>query len=92
VRYEARRTTEAERDALADAVADARARAEAIARAAGGALGELLDVSTQPRGSGAEYAAAARARSAYALTEITAREIEVRQYVSARWRFLPARR
>jgi uncharacterized protein len=92
VRYEARRTTEAERDALADAVADARARAEAIARAAGGSLGELVDVSTQPRGGGFESGIAARMRAGYGPTEITPREIEVRQYVSARWRFVPARR
>jgi uncharacterized protein len=95
VRYEARRTADAEREALADAVADARSRAEAVARAAGGSLGDLVDVSTQPtRGVSAEYsfAAAARMRSGGDPTIITSGEIEVRQYVTARWRFVPARR
>jgi len=96
VRYEARRTAEAEREALADAVADARARAEAIARAAGGSLGDLMEISTQPiRGFGAEYAiptSGARMRGAPIPTTITSGEIEVRQYVAARWRFAPGRR
>jgi uncharacterized protein YggE len=93
VRYEARRTDEAEREALADAVADARSRAEAIARAAGGSLGELVDISTQPtRGVDVSYAAAARMRGMPESTTITPRELEVRQFVTARWRFVPARR
>jgi uncharacterized protein len=95
VRYEARRTTDAEREALADAVADARSRAEAIARAAGGSLGDLIDVSTSPRGAGVEYAAAARSASIRMggdPTMITSGEIEVRQYVTTRWRFVPGRR
>jgi uncharacterized protein len=95
VRYEARRTDEAEREALADAVADARARAEAIARAAGGSLGDLIEISTQPtRGAQMDYAyaTAARMRAGAGPTTITPREIEVRQYVSARWRFVSGRR
>jgi uncharacterized protein YggE len=95
VHYEARRTDDAEREALADAVADARSRAEAIARAAGGSLGELLEVSTAPRGAGVEFATMARMRGAPAYagpTPITPREIEVRQYVTARWRLVAGRR
>ena len=95
VRHEARRTDEAEREALADAVADARSRAEAIARAAGGSLGDLIEISTQPtRGVSSDlaYATAARMRAGAGPTTITSSEIEVRQYVSARWRFVPARR
>jgi uncharacterized protein YggE len=95
VRYEARRTDEAEREALADAVADARARADAIARAAGGSLGDLIEISTQPmRGipSDLSYAAAARMRAGPGPTTITSSDIEVRQYVTARWRFVSGRR
>ncbi|MFN2567571.1 MAG: SIMPL domain-containing protein [Gemmatimonadaceae bacterium] len=95
VRYEARRTDEAEREALADAVADARARAEALARAAGGSLGELLELSTQAlRGmTERDFAIATSARMRGGPpTEITPREIEVRQFVMARWRFVPGRR
>jgi uncharacterized protein YggE len=95
VHYEARRTAEAEREALADAVADARARAEAIARAAGGSLGDLIEISTQlTRGVSPDYAyaAAARMRGGPIPTTITSGEIEVRQYVTASWRFAPGRR
>ena len=97
VRHEARRTTEAEREALAEALADARGRAEAVARAAGGSLGELLQVITQGsagipmetsfsgqmmmRGAGAT-------RMRAEPTSVTAGEIEVRQFVTARWRFV----
>jgi uncharacterized protein YggE len=95
VRYEARRTDEAEREALADAVADARARAEAIARAAGGSLGDLIEISAQPMrsvSSDLAYGTAARMRAGPIPTTITSGEIEVRQYVSARWRFVSGRR
>jgi uncharacterized protein YggE len=94
VNYEARRTDDAEREALAEAVADARARAEAIARAAGGSLGDLVEISTQPsRGfPSAEFATAARMRGVGVPTAITPSEIEVRQYVTARWRFVSGRR
>jgi uncharacterized protein len=96
VNYEARQTNDAERDALAEAVADARARAEAIARAAGGSLGDLIEITTQPaRGIGYEYAiptSGGARRSAYAPTTITPREIDVRQFVVARWRFVAGRR
>ncbi len=96
VRYEVRRTDEAEREALAEAVADARARAEAIARAAGGSLGDLIEITTQPmRGVSMDYAAASAARMRAAggvPTTITSSEIEVRQYVTARWRFVSGRR
>jgi uncharacterized protein YggE len=100
VHHEARQTDAAEREALAAAVADARARAEAVARAAGGTLGELIQVAVQSIGgpiptSGMEYSmamrGAARARAA-APTSITSGEIEVRQYVTVRWRFVPASR
>jgi uncharacterized protein YggE len=98
VHYEARRTDEAEREALAVAVADARARAEAMARAAGGSLGDLLELSSAPAYGGPPYpmpmaggmrAASLRLEPA---TTITAGEIEVRQQVAARWRFVPASR
>jgi uncharacterized protein YggE len=97
VRYEARATDQAEKEALAEAVSDARARAEAMARAAGGSLGDLVELTTglmpgrMIPTSGSDYAAAARMR-AMPPTEITPREIEVRQFVTARWRFVPARR
>jgi uncharacterized protein YggE len=99
VRHEARLTDEAEREALADALSDARARAQAVARAAGGSLGELLQVTTQSgpiMTTSMDYAAAARMRAASARaygepTSVTAGEIEVRQYVTARWRFVPGR-
>jgi uncharacterized protein YggE len=100
VRHEARRTADAEREALAEAMADARSRAETVARAAGGTLGELLQVTLQPGITGDgdwRYAAraipttgAARARMIEPTT-VTPGEIEVRQYVTARWRFVPGR-
>jgi uncharacterized protein YggE len=97
VRYEARRTSEAEREALADALADARSRAAAVARAAGGSLGELLQVTTQSMPgaidlTGGMMRAAAQARMRMEPTSVTAGEIEVRQYVTARWRFVPGQR
>jgi uncharacterized protein YggE len=101
VRYEARRTSEAEREALAEAVADARSRAEAVARAAGGSLGELLQVITQSMPgvvatAGMDLSAsmmrAAAARGRMEPTSVNAGEIEVRQYVTARWRFVPGQR
>lgn len=100
VHHEARQTDEAERQALAAAVADARSRAEAVARAAGGSVGELIQVTVQPMGiipttgmaleAGMMRAASARARMGP--TSITSGEIEVRQYVTVRWRFVPAGR
>jgi uncharacterized protein YggE len=95
VSFDARRTDEAEREALAEALTDARARAEAVARAAGGALGELLQVTTQATPvmtSDMEYGARlmrvmpSGGRSEP--TSIIPREIEIRQYVMARWRFV----
>jgi uncharacterized protein len=91
VRFEARRTDEAKREALVEAVADARSKAEVIARAAGGSLGDLLEVSTQPaRGIGlrgeVEFSGMMSARAE--MTPVTSGEIEVRQYVTARWRFV----
>jgi uncharacterized protein YggE len=100
VRYEARRTSEAEREALAEALADARSRAEAVARAAGGSLGELLQATSEPgavastsdMAYGAAMRRAAAARMRMEPTSVTAGEIDVRQYVTARWRFVPGRR
>jgi uncharacterized protein len=96
--YEARRTAEAEREALAEAVADARARAESMARAAGGSLGELLHLSASGspgyRPPFAPYPAAAAMMRAGGPepTTVTSGDIEVRQSVTARWRFVPGRR
>jgi uncharacterized protein len=103
VHHEARQTDAAEREALAAAVTDARSRGEAAARAAGGALGELIQLTVQSTGgvfpmAGMDYGgamgrAAARARAQSMVpTSITSGEIEVRQYVTVRWRFLPAGR
>ncbi len=99
VRYEARRTSEAEREALAEALTDARARAEAIARAAGGSLGELLQATTQTSGiaGGMVYPTGGMLRAQAARmqaepTSVNPGQIEVRQYVTARWRFVPGRR
>jgi uncharacterized protein YggE len=97
VRYEARRTSEAEREALADAVADARSRAQAVARAAGGTLGDLIQVTTQSMPGvvtdmqSAVMMRGAAARSRMEPTSVSAGEIEVRQYITARWRFVPGR-
>jgi len=103
VRYEARRTNEAEREAIAEAMADARSRAEAVARAAGGSLGELIQATTEtmpgavaiPTSGGEQDLAMMRraaARMRAAPTTVTSGDIEVRQYVSARWRFVPGAR
>jgi uncharacterized protein YggE len=103
VHHEARQTDQAEREALAAAVADARTRAETAARAAGGSVGELIQVSVGGAAvvptSGMDFAggmamrAAARARAqAMVPTSITSGEIEVRQFVTVRWRFVPGAR
>jgi uncharacterized protein YggE len=98
VRHEARRTDEAEREALGEALTDARARAEVIARAAGGSLAELLQVEQSGPMVTTSMDFAARARSAAMAraysdpTSVTSGEIEVRQYVTARWRFVPGGR
>jgi uncharacterized protein YggE len=100
VHHEARQTDDAERQALGLAVADARSRAEAVARAAGGSLGELIQIAVQSAGIipttgmelGGTMMRAAAARARMAPTSITSGEIEVRQYVTVRWRFVPGGR
>jgi len=95
VYYEARRTDDAEREALADAVAEARARAEVMARAAGGSLGDLIQVSAAPstsfRPMPAYSSVMLRGVGPEQPTTITPSEIEVRQSVTARWRFVARR-
>jgi hypothetical protein len=44
------------------------------------------------RGAEYVYATAGRMRGGPEATTITPKEIEVRQFVTARWRFVPARR
>ena len=85
---------EARRMAISSAVASARADAEAMARAAGGALGDLLELSTNgptvpPRPM---YDMAARALSMkMEPTPINPGQQTVTVYVNARWRFVPGK-
>ncbi len=85
---------EARRQAIGAAVASARADAEAMARAAGGTLGALIELSTggptiPPRPM---YDMAARSKSMMAETTPVNPGLQtVTVYVTARWRFEPAR-
>jgi uncharacterized protein YggE len=85
---------EARRQAIAAAVASARADAEAMARAAGGTLGALLELSTggptiPPRPM---YDIAARGKAMMAeATPVNPGQQTVTVFVTARWRFEPAR-
>jgi uncharacterized protein YggE len=85
---------EARRQAIGAAVASARADAEAMARAAGGTLGALLELSTGgptiPPRPMYDMAAKGRAMSAEA-TPVNPGLQTVTVYVTARWRFEPAR-
>jgi len=85
---------EARRQAIAAAVASARADAEAMARAAGGTLGALIELSTggptiPPRPM---YDMAARGKTMMAeATPVNPGLQTVTVFVTARWRFEPAR-
>ena len=85
---------EARRQAIDAAVASARADAEAMARAAGGTLGALLELSTNgptvpPRPM---YDMAVRSKAMMAeATPVNPGLQTVTVFVSARWRFEPAR-
>lgn len=88
VRFSASNTEAARRRALADAIAAARADAEAMAAAGGGALGELLELTTGT--SPIEVANAQvmiRGVSSMGQTSINASDIVVNATVTARWRF-----
>lgn len=82
------------RQAISSAVLSARLDAEAMARAAGGALGELLELSTggptvPPRPM---FELAMRGKSADAAgssSQINPGQQTVNVFVTARWRFLP---
>jgi len=85
---------EARRQAIAAAVGSARADAEAMARAAGGTLGALLELSTggptiPPRPM---YDMAARGKTMMAeATPVNPGQQTVTVFVTARWKFEPAR-
>jgi uncharacterized protein len=83
----------AHRAALSAAVASARADAEALARAAGGALGQLLELSTAeyPIRPVQEMALGRVAMAQAAKTPIEAGQQTVTTTVSARWAFVPAK-
>ncbi len=85
----------ARREATVEAVRTARENAEAIATAAGGALGDLLEVRTEPiRIIGPQPMIQAdgmmlRATSvADVPTPVSLRDINITAYVTARWRFV----
>lgn len=92
--FYAENTDEPRRLALAQAVQRARADAEALARAAGGSIGEMLELSTgqfaQPIIQ-RDMAMARVSAAAGAATPVEPGEELVRAYVTARWRFIPAR-
>jgi uncharacterized protein YggE len=92
--FYAENTDEPRRQALAQAVPRARADAEALARAAGGSLGEMLELSTGQLAQPIIQRDMAMARVsavAGAATPVEPGEELVRAYVTARWRFVPAR-
>jgi uncharacterized protein YggE len=84
---------EARHSALASAVARARGDAEAMAKAAGGALGDLLEVSSvaMPEPRPLSVALQARAEAAPS-TPITPGEQTLTVNVTARWRFVAGRK
>lgn len=82
---------EARREAISAAVGSARADAEAMARAAGGALGELLELSTggptiPPRPM--YDVSSMRAKSAQEATPVNPGQQTVTVFVTARWAFV----
>jgi uncharacterized protein YggE len=80
---------DARHSALASAVARARGDAEAMAKAAGGALGELLEISTAPAPGPRPFATAMQARAESAPgTPIVVGEDTLTVTVVARWRFV----
>jgi uncharacterized protein len=80
---------DARHSALASAVARARGDAEAMAKAAGGALGELLEISTAPVPEPRPFATAMQARAEAApSTPIAVGEDTLTVTVVARWRFV----
>jgi uncharacterized protein YggE len=96
VEFSAKDMDAARHQALARAVTSARSDAEAIAKAGGGALGELLLLSTERSNdiSGGvvnEIALTAMRRSPEPVsTEVVPSQIKVTAQVTARWRFLPS--
>lgn len=90
--------TRARNDATVEAVQVARTQAEAIATAAGGTLGDLMEIRTDPiRVLGpqpmmAEVMVTGAARMAADVpTPVSPRDIDVRAYVTARWKFVARR-
>jgi hypothetical protein len=90
VQFGSSRMAQARRAALAQAIAEARADAEAMAQAAGGALGPLLELSTNPgpRGDVVALQNVNVRGAAAAETPITPSEIAVLVSVTARWSFV----
>lgn len=94
VRFESTDREQLRRQALERAVAAARQDAEALARAAGGALGALVQLSTEPAARPVEYASTTFAAASRAPmpggpeTPVSAGELELSVQVQARWRFV----
>jgi uncharacterized protein len=96
IAFSAKDANEARRRALSQAVAAARADAEVMARAGGGALGELLLLSTErtnevPGVELSEMAVAGARRTRETInTDVIPSQIKVSARVIARWRFVVA--
>ncbi len=93
VRFFAKDSSAARRQALGEAVADARRDAEVIAHAGGGKLGDLVLLSTEqsarPPGVSLEQVAMmARRNEAAASTEVVPPQIKITARVLARWKFV----
>jgi uncharacterized protein YggE len=87
---------EPRRQAIALAVANARADADAMARAAGGALGDLIELSTQgptiPPHPMYDMAAMRKGAMATEQTPVNPGQQTVTVFVTSRWRFVPGAR
>jgi uncharacterized protein YggE len=95
VNFAAKDIDEARRRALGQAVAAARADAEAMARAGGGALGDLLLLTTEKinDSSGGDLdevivTGTRRSRQSPVNTEVLPSDIKVSARIIARWKFV----
>ena len=96
LRFDSSRIDEIRREALKAAVRNARADAEAMAEASGGALGDILDVSNAGYDAMPMLEMApmrmAKASGDMAQTPIEPGELKLAVSVTARWRWVPAKR
>jgi hypothetical protein len=95
IAFTAKNVDEARHQALGQAVLAARADAEAMARAGGGALGEVLLLSTDPAnefpgGGLSQMAVTARRSRGPVSTEVIPDQITVSAHVVTHWRFVSA--